>query len=181
MNHCIKTGLLTLALGTAFMAAESQAALQVYGSAANGPGRCQAFTPGVTNTIRNRVVGSENIGDNPLAVACAFETEFSTNSTDVLEVQVWFSNNTAAQFDVSCTMLNGFQGEAGAIAVNKVTQVAAGNNTAGVAFAGADLPGAPADLGNILVGVNCTLPKGAVINDTYTFWADEDGVPPSNP
>jgi hypothetical protein len=181
MNHCIKTGLLTLALGTVFMAAESSAAMVVYGSAANGPARCQAFVPGVRNTVRNRVVGSENIGPDPIAVVCNYETEFSLTSTDILEVQAWFSNNTAAAFDVSCTLLTGYQGEAGAVAVNKVTNVPAGNNTAGVAFSGNDMPGAPADLGNILAGVNCTLPVGAVINDTYVFWGDENGVPPSNP
>jgi hypothetical protein len=176
MNHCIKTGLLTLALGTVFMAADTSAAMTVYGNVANAPARCQAFTPGVTNTIRNRVVGSENIGDNPLAVACSFETELSAVSTNVLAVLMAFSNNTGSAFNVNCTMLTGFQGESGAIAVNKVTNVPSGDNTAEVEYSGSDLAGSPVDLGSVLVGVNCTLPKGAVINDTYGFWGDENGV-----
>ena len=110
MNNFAKAGMLTIALGAVFASTDSNAALVVYGSAANAPGRCQAFTPGPSNTIRNRVVGSENIG-SPIAVACDFEAGVSNTSTNVIAVDMWFSNNgTSGPINVNCTMLNGWQG-----------------------------------------------------------------------
>ena len=176
MNNSIKAALLTVALGTVFMAAEANAAFVAYTSAANAPGRCQAFTPGVTNTIRNRVVGSENIGA-PIAVACDFEVEVSNTSSNVVEVEMWFSNNgTSGPLTVNCTMLNGWQGADGAVAVNKGVVVTAGAQSE-IVFNASDTPdGTDTDLGFVLVGVNCTLPTNAVINDTYASWFDENGV-----
>ena len=176
MNYSGKAALLTLALGTVFVAADSNAALVAYTSAANAPGRCQAFTPGPSNTIRNRVVGSENIG-TPIAVACDFEVEMSNTSTNAVEVEMWFSNNgTSGPLTVNCTMLNGWQGAEGAVAVNKSTSVTAGIQS-DIVFNADDTPDASdTDLGFVLVGVNCTLPTNAVINDTYVSWFDENGV-----
>jgi hypothetical protein len=176
MNCFVKASLLTVAVGIAFASANSRAAIVAYGSAANAPGRCQAFTPGPSNTIRNRVVGSENIGA-PIAVACDFETTFSEVSTNAVAVDMWFSNNaTTGPVTVACTMLNGFQGADGAVAVNKTVSVTNGTQ-AEIAFDSDDTPDTTdTDLGFILVGVNCTLPTNAVINDTYVFWGDENGV-----
>jgi hypothetical protein len=177
MNHAIKASILTIGLGVAFMSADSNAAMVVYGSAANAPGRCQAFTPGITNTIRNRVIGAENVG-SPIAVACDFETTFSEISTNALAVDMWFSyNGSSGPVNVSCTMLNGWQGAEGAVLVNKVASVASGEQSE-IEFTSDDTPDeTDTDLGFLLVGVNCTLPTNAVINDTYVYWADEDGVP----
>jgi hypothetical protein len=177
MNHAVKAALLTIGLGAAFVAADSKAEMVVYGSAANAPGRCQAFTPGPANTIRNRVVGSENIGAL-MAVACDFETTFSEISTNALGVEMWFSyNGSAGPVNVNCTMLNGWQGAAGAVLVNKSVSVASGEQS-GLTFDSTDTPDTTdTDLGFLLVGVNCALPTNAVINDTYVYWADEDGVP----
>ena len=176
MNNFAKAGMLTIALGTVFATADSNAALVVYGSAANAPGRCQAFTPGPSNTIRNRVVGSENIG-TPIAVACDFEAGVSNTSTNVIAVDLWFSNNgTSGPVNVNCTMLNGWQGAVGAVLVNKSVSVTAGTQSE-IFYDADDTPDAgDTDLGFSLVGVNCTLPTNAVINDTYVYWGDEDGV-----
>ncbi len=38
------------------------------------------------------------------------------------------------------------------------------------------MPGATT-LGDWLAGINCSLPTGAVINDIYFYWMQEDGVP----
>lgn len=173
MNNFAKAGMLTIALGAVFASTDSNAALVVYGSAANAPGRCQAFTPGPTNTIRNRVVGSENIG-SPIAVACDFEAGVSNTSTNVIAVDMWFSNNgTSGPINVNCTMLNGWQGADGAVLVNKSVSVTAGTQSE-IYYDGDDI--GEADLGFSLVGVNCILPTNGVINDTYVYWGDENGV-----
>jgi hypothetical protein len=176
MNYFVKASLLTIAVGMAFVSVNSNATVVAYGAGANAPGRCQAFTPGITNTIRNRVVGSENIG-SPIAVACAFETVMSDVSTNAILVDMWFSNNsTAGPVTVNCTMLNGWQGAEGAVAVNKSVQVTNGTQ-AEIRYEAADTPDTTdTDLGFNIVGVNCTLPTNAVINDTYVWWGDEDGI-----
>jgi hypothetical protein len=177
MNVSAKMCLLTMGLAAAFASVNAPAAVVAYGSAANAPARCQAFTPGPSNTVRNRVIGSENIGAAAIAVACAFEAEFSQTSTDALGVEMYFSYNAASgSASVPCTLLNGWQGAPGQIAVNKtvtVTTTAQGELT----FGPADTPDTTdTDLGFVLVGVNCTLPQNVVINDTYVFWGDENGA-----
>ena len=83
----------------------------------------------MSNTIRNRVVGSENIGP-PIAVACDFEAGVSNVSTNVIAVDMWFSNNgTSGPVTVNCTMLNGWQGATGAVLVNKTAVVTAGTQS----------------------------------------------------
>lgn len=181
MNNSIKACLLTMGIAAAFVTADTNAAVVAYGSAASAPARCQAFTPGPSNTIRNRVVGSENIG-SAIAVACAFEVGTSAASTNALAIDMYFSNNSAAAITVPCTLLTGWQGAAGAVLVNKSASVAAnaGNGTvaqAEILFDSDDTPSTTdVDLGFPIVGVNCTLPTSGVINDTYVFWGDENGV-----
>lgn len=176
MNNFAKVGMLTIALGAVFATADSHADIVAYGSAANAPARCQAFTPGVSNSFRNRVVGSENIGV-PNAIACAFEAGISETSSNVIEVSMWFSNNgTSGPQTVNCSMLTGFQGQAGAILVNKTASVVAGEQTEIFYDATSTPSTTDVDLGFILVGVNCTVPTSVVVNDTYVYWADEDGV-----
>ena len=181
MNVAIKAALAATTVGLLLASASGQAAVVPYLLGANAPAHCQAFTPGTTNTIRNRVVGSENIGAS-MAVACAFESLLSDTSSNLTGVAMYFHNNTSADITINCTMLTGYQGEAGAVAVNKSLVLKPGYPTqqnpfeTGITFQGADLPTPGADLGNVLAGVNCTLPTGAVINDTYVAWQDENGV-----
>ena len=93
MNIAVKSCFATLAVATVFTAMGAQAASQAYINDANAPARCQAFTPGPTNTVRNRVTGSENIGA-AMNVACAFENVSSLDySTNVVYAGVQIANN----------------------------------------------------------------------------------------
>ena len=178
MNNSVKFAAITLAIGSVFAASSSQAALVNYVETANAPSNCQAFTPGPSNTIRNRVVGSENIG-SPIAVACAFQKPFSLTSTAPTRVELYFSNNnTSGSITVNCTMLTGWQGATGAVAINKSATVPFGSQaTQLVFFTAADTPSTTdTDLGFDQVGINCTLPTGGVINDSYVQYQDENGV-----
>lgn len=175
MNNCTKTALLTIALGSVFGAANAE--VVVYQSGANAPARCQAFTPGPSNTIRNRVVGSENVGTAPIAVACAFEVESAETSSNAIATQMFFSKNSAGTATVNCTLLTGWQGADGSVLVNKTVDVTQGqDDQSEIFYTGDDLPTPETDLGFTIVGVNCTVPQGVVINDTYVYWADENGV-----
>lgn len=141
----------------------------------NAVNYCQAFTPGLSNTIRNRVVGTENIGSSPVAVACAFHSLNDVlNVTDPEQVIMYFSNNSAVNITVNCTMLTGYQGSPAAYAKNKSVTVGAMTSSAqSITYNSTDnpTPGATT-LGNPLIGVNCTLPTGAVINQIRMSWTE---------
>ncbi len=178
MNNPLKFGLLTLAICAAVATTSARADVVTMGTMSNAPAICQAFTPGISNTIRNRVIGSENVG-SPIAVACDFLKPFSESDSNVIAVQLYFSNNNATgdPVDVNCTMLTGFQGAAGAIAINKTVTLAAQEKGGTILFNSDDTPNpSDRDLGDTLVGVNCTLPTKVIINDTYLLYEDENGV-----
>lgn len=171
----MKTAFLTLAVAGCFATGRADAGQVDYMMIANAPARCQAFTPGPANTIRNRVVGSENVGAL-MNVSCTFEKVWSAQSTNVTSVSLWFSNNGAGTVAVNCTMLTGYQGQSGAIVLNKSVNVTHGSQEP-ITFSYNDTENpSDTDLGNNIVGVNCALPTGAVINDTYIQWKDENGI-----
>lgn len=179
MNKFITFGLSTLATAMALHAADANAAVAPHTFRANAVNYCQAFTPGPANTIRNRVVGSENVGAT-MNVACAFHslTNGAVGAGNPRTLQVYFSNNTAAAISITCTLLTGYQGQSSGYAVSKTATVAAGSQAStSLSWTQADNPTAGAtDLGNRFVGINCTLPTGAVINDTYLTWDMDNGV-----
>jgi len=174
----LKSACVTLAVGACvFLSGPAHADMVSYQMAANAPAHCQAFTPGPANTIRNRVVGAENVGSAPMNVACTFEKINNQGGTTFAAyVLLYFSNNGTAQMTVTCTLLSGFQGMGGAIVLNKSVNVTAGSQSS-LQFSAMDTADpSDATLGNDLVGVNCTLPPNAVINDTYVGWSEENGV-----
>ena len=91
-------------------------------------------------------------------------------------VELYFSNNGVDPITVNCTLLTGWQGMPGAIVVNKSVTVY--NGAQGKIDFSSDDTADPSDttLGSALVGVNCSLPSRGVINDTYMYWLDDDGM-----
>jgi hypothetical protein len=91
---------------------------------------------------------------------------------------LWFSSlATTGPISFNCTMITGWQGADGAVAVNKVSApVVNGGGQQELAWDATDMPAGSTDLGFSIIGVNCTVPKGGVINDTYVYWGDEDGI-----
>ena len=177
MNTTIKSFFATLVVGAVVVVAtDAQAGMSIYQNDANAIARCQAFTPGPTNTIRNRVTGSENIGA-AMNVACAFENVSSINyGTPPYAAGVQITNNGSTAFTVSCSELSGYFSSAGTV-INKTTGSIAPGATAYLDFTAADTPDpTDADLGSYAVGINCTLPTHAVMSETYSAWTDEDGT-----
>lgn len=181
MNIGFKLGLMSVAAGLALQSGVADAAVATHTLLSNPVNYCQAFTPGPANTIRNRVVGSENIGAT-MNVACNFHAVHNgaASAAPPSSVQLWFANNNpSGTITVSCTLLTGYQGDPDAYAVSKTTTTIAGGGVAQAALTwnAADNPTAGAThLGNYLIGVNCTLPTGAVINDTYLTWSMDNGI-----
>lgn len=182
MNNNLKAGLVTTsimaALGLSLYASEARAAIVPHVFSSNAVNYCQAFTPGISNTIRNRVIGSENVGSK-IAVACNFHSMDNNTAAPPAVVQMWFSNNNSStSVDVTCTLLTGFQGDASSYLVTKSTGPIAPGGTSQVdlTWGPADNPAGGTNLGNFLVGINCTLPTGAIMNDAYLVWEQDNGV-----
>ena len=182
MKSTLKVAALTFAIAAAWPAADAQAAVAQHLFRSNSVNYCQAFTPGPSNTVRNRVVGAENVGTAAIAVACNFHslTNGAASAAPPNRLEVWFANNnTSGTITVTCTLLTGYQGETAGYAVTKTTAAidAGGTDQAFLAWTQADNPTAGAtSLGNQFIGINCTLPQGGVINDTYLQWAQDNGI-----
>ncbi|HET7163052.1 MAG TPA: hypothetical protein VFI32_10330 [Rhodanobacteraceae bacterium] len=174
MNPSVKASLLTLAISAMFAPVNGNAAEVPQIIASSAMAHCQAFTPGVTNTIRNRVIGSENVG-NPLSIACAFEVDAGAMTADQIQsILLFLNNHSTASFDIPCTAAVGPEG-AFSYFISKTTTVAPGEQSP-VEFTPAD--GGSSDIGfnDYLIGLTCTLPKGGVVNDTYVAYAIDNGV-----
>lgn len=173
----LKTVAAVTTLSLLLHAGDANAVLAQHRYSSNAVNYCQAFTPGPSNTIRNRVIGSENIGTVPVAVACSMMT---TSNGDALaapphRLEAFFSNRTAASMSVTCTMLTGHDGESNAYAVNKTTTVPAAGRSS-VSWTQADHPLGASTLGNDQIGFNCTLPPNMIITDIYMYWNQDNGV-----
>ena len=174
MNSSVKASLLTLAISAVFAPVTGNAAEVPQIMASSAMAHCQAFTPGPTNTIRNRVIGSENIG-NTLALACAFEVDAAAMTADgVQSVTLILGNTGTTSIDVNCTLAAGFAGDFSYF-INKTTTVAPAAQVP-VEFTPADGGSGDLGFGDFLTGVNCTLPKNGAVYDTYVAYAIDNGV-----
>lgn len=175
----MKVGLLVSGLGFAMAATNAQAALTTHQFISNSVNYCQAFTPGVANTIRNRAVGAENVGTATINLACNWHSTLGDSGTTRPQtLDIYFYNNTSASITVTCTMFNGYQTQGGSnqFLVTKPVVIAPGTQNDAF-FQPSDNPNAGAtDLGNYLVNINCSMPSGAVANDTYLTWTQDNGV-----
>jgi hypothetical protein len=177
MNTGLKLSLFSVAAGLALHSGNAGAALVTHQFSGNAINYCQAFTPGPANTIRNRVVGAENVGTASINVACDFHTMFNgTGSPNPVFLFVNVANNSGAAITIKCTLLTSYQG-AGGYAVTKSVDLPAYHSNAPLHWDVTDNPAPGAsNLGDALVGINCLMPPGGVINDTYLMWRQDNGV-----
>jgi hypothetical protein len=168
MNLSAKAALATAFSGLLLGASPAALAEQSHYVSSNAVDKCQAFTPGVTNTIRNRVAGAENVGTQPIAVACAFEVSetYGLNSATVDSVYVYLKNGSANEVTISCTLLPGTNWASDGVGT-LVTQSAtlAPGGTGAVTYEGTwDVYG---------IGVNCNLPPQGTIQGTVIRYRND--------
>lgn len=181
MNTALKLGLLTSGLALSMHMTAAQAVVATHEFRSNAVNYCQAFTPGPANTIRNRVIGAENVGTASISLACNWHsmTNGGAGVTNPTLLEVWFSNSSAAPITVTCSLLTGFQGDPSKYIKTKTTASIPANSAGQqpLDFTSADNPVTGAsDLGNQLIGLNCTMPTGAIMNDTYLDWSQDNGI-----
>lgn len=176
MHVFMKGAALAGAIGLALTALQASAVQQTYYSDGNAPRQCQAFTPGVTNTIRNRATGSENVGAL-MNVACATDTVASFNGSHTTTVTIGLHNNSADPMSITCSYIGGYFGAtAGSVITKTAADIPAGTGTT-VDFSADDTADpADTDLGSFFGGTTCGLPTKGVITATGSSWTDEDGT-----
>lgn len=176
MNNALKLGLLVAGLGLAMNATNAKATNSTHGFDGNSTQYCQAFYPSAANGVRNRVLGIQNTSTTNQLVACAFHSTFGdAGATYPTSLDVYFYNSTATPITVTCTFMAGYQTNTPYVVAKTSDPIPAGEQ-GHLGWDGGDLATPAADFGNDLVGINCTLPPGAVINDTYLNWVQDNGV-----
>lgn len=181
MTTWIRTGLVALAAGAGLHVGVAGAALSTHISDSNAVNYCQAFTPGPSNTIRNRVIGSQNVGKTSIAVACNYATVTNTNdSSDQTMDAIYqvFSNGSKAPVTISCTLLTGTPGDGyfGDVYSSTRTLELAPGAVDYIQFTGMDNPEQTPSLNSSMVGVNCLLPPLVTMTEVELVWTAEDGI-----
>lgn len=168
--NVFKVAILTICLGLALgMSAPANALGRFITS--NAVDKCQSFTPGVSNTIRNRVAGAENVGAAPIAVACVFEMNeiAGGGAVDVNSLRIYFLNGSAAATTVTCTKLSGSSAPGfGAIGGSQTV------STASMPAGGTGFVSFGAETGVFAIGVNCTIPQNVTIATTNIVYTDDE-------
>ncbi len=170
MNAFTRTAAATVFLGALLGFSPAALAEQSHYVSSNAVDKCQAFTPGVTNTIRNRVAGAENVGAQTIAVACVFELAetYGLATATVDTVDVFLKNGSGAAMTVSCTLLPGtnWAGDGVGTLVTKSVDLAAGA-TGSVEY---ESEGPWNVFG---IGVNCNLPPQGTILGTVIRYRND--------
>jgi hypothetical protein len=181
MTIWLRAGLVAMAAGAALHAGDARAGLSTHISDSSAVNYCQAFTPGVANTIRNRVIGAENVGKAAIAVACNYATVTNTNdSSDQTMGAIFqvFANGSSGSATISCTLLTGTPGAGyfGDVYSSTKTLDLAPGAVDYIQFTGEDNPTPGASLNSSMVGVNCLLPPKVTMTEVELVWTAEDGI-----
>lgn len=178
MNTVMRMTLTTAAVGLALASAGASAVTETMYNEGTAPRHCQAFTPGVTNTIRNRVTGAENVGGSPIAVACAFENVGSASASFTQSATVALYNGGESAATVTCSGLAGYFGATVGTVITKSVTIAP-SAAALISISAADTPSTTdTDLGSWRYGMNCTIPTAVTMTWTRATWTDDDDNTP---
>lgn len=167
MNVLKSVALLSTGIGLAMGIAAPAHAEQGFYVSSNATDKCQPFFPGGGSGIRNRVIGVENAGTTPNAVACVFELEEIAGGSTVItdDITISMRNSGSAEVTASCTVLPGTFGGSLGTAVTQSLVLPAGGG-ADTTFTG------PWEVFGI--GVNCNLPPGVIINHTVIRYRNDE-------
>lgn len=90
---------------------------------------------------------------------------------------MWFTTSSQTPTTISCTGVTGFDTGFNE-SVTKTVVAPANGGQVNLAWRGVDFGGAPAEIPDDgLFSVSCTLPAGAVINDSYINFEEDIAAP----
>lgn len=164
---------LTLAIAAAYSA---PAVSQTMHANASGPtARCQASVAMSELAIRKRPLAMQNNSTTDGAwITCAFPFdtyEAIENSGEMVDAYFW--NYSSTEKTVTCSGVTGSEGgdnEYVSVSVD-IPANSGGIEDGNLFWVADDFEGGGMETG--LVMINCYLPPGTGINDTYVYWASE--------
>lgn len=165
--------LLTIAVASAYSISAN--AVETDHSNTSGPAaNCQSALPVFDTVIRKRPLAVQNEGTTASFITCSFVVDAGNaiGNAPVL-LDTYFSNNTAAPVNLTCTAVSGFQTGTNEF-VSQTIEIAPGEQ-GNPFWADTDFD---SGLGSGLISISCNLPAGVGINDTYIFWVAEDLTDP---
>lgn len=179
MNAVFRTVLPALAAGLLF-SPQSHAAEEFMQNTTGATGVCQGALPVFETNLRKRPLGVNNEGTSSAFVSCAFTTtrdqlDTTLDNEIVTYFGAFFTNNNAADVEVTCVGIRGLAGEQDNVFESQSVTVLAngvpGTADTGYIFFGPG-EGDPLDYQN--VSMSCELPAGVSINDTYVGYKLND-------
>jgi hypothetical protein len=164
--------LLTIAVASAY-SISANAVETDHANGTNPTARCQGALPAFETQIRKRPLAVQNEGTANSFITCSFETDVgnATGNAPVL-LDTYFSNNTAAAINLSCTAVTGFQGGESNEYLNQTITIPA-NGQGNLFWTDTDFENG---IASGLISISCNIPRGVGINDTYIYWVADDLV-----
>jgi hypothetical protein len=163
-----KTLAMGVAVATAFAAQAASAATTTEVFFQNATGVCQPTLPVFEGNIRKRPVIVANEGTSNAFVACSLETD-PNGTRPFTDVDVVIYNQTAADVDVTCSLVHNFT--TGGPVIPQTLTVPA-SDRAFFSFSAADAGVTELSFANF----NCNLPPGTGIGYMYYFYEVEIGA-----
>lgn len=136
--------------------------------------RCQGALPAFETAIRKRPLAIQNEGSTASYVTCGFEFDSgaAVDNASFL-VDTYFTNNTDAVATVTCSGVTGYAGgENEYVSMSAELEPNGSGGEGNLYWFDSDFEGGGMQSG--LVAINCRLPAGVGINDTYVFWEEAD-------
>lgn len=166
----LATSLAVLVVSVAGAYASSASAQDVRSSSANATAHCQGALPAFETAIRKRPLAVQNEGSASAFVTCSYEADAFGSDNGILALDTYFTNNTTATVNLTCTAVSGFQGGTNEF-VSKTTVLAPGSG-ANPFWQAAEFDNG---LFDSLISISCSLPPGVGINDSYVTWTETAG------
>ena len=163
---------LTLAIAAAYSVPAT--AQVVHGNPAAPAARCQASLPMSELAIRKRPLTIQNDSTTTGAwVTCGFEYDAAAAiNNSALLVDAYFTNYSGTDQELTCSGVTGYQhGENEYVGQTITLPANSGEDDGNLWWLDTDFEGGGMETG--LISINCYLPPGVGINDTYVYWAEE--------
>ena len=168
----LATTIAGLTLAVAAVYSVPVTAQDIHVNASQPVARCQSALPVFDTLIRKRPLAVQNEGTGPAFITCGFEFDAgqATNFAPLM-VDTYFSNNTDADIEITCTGVTGWAGGDNEYVAFSTTIPAVDpeEGDGNIFWEDADFEGGGMETS--LIAISCNLPAGVGINDTYIVWA----------
>lgn len=161
---------LTLAMAAAYSMPAAAQELHINPSAPTA--RCQASVAMSELALRKRPLAMQNNSTTDGAwVTCGFEFDAGFSLSGALLVDAYFTNYSDTTQTLQCSGVTGYEGiENEYVGLTMEMAPGASGEDGNLFWYANDFEGGGMETG--LVMINCYLPPGVGINDTYVYWAE---------